>query len=800
MATPVDTLLVRIETDMKGVREDLKRLERRTQQSTNKMNNSFSKVGKVVKLAMVAVAVKEIARMGLAMVNLASDAREMQNKSSVVFGIYTKDLRKWADDFGKSIGRSKFELEEMAASVQDTFVPMGFARKEGLELSKTLTKLAVDVASFNNKADAEVMRAFKSALVGNHETLRQFGVVITEATLKQELLSMGIEGGTKAATEQEKVQARLNLLLAGTSDAQGDAARTVDDYASKVKAMQAALKDLGIGLGQTLIPIALEIVDIFTNVITTLDELFKKMGIIQENAKDTTVRLMQKNAPLIEKLMADNRRMGAENVEKTPSGSNLLTPIMVQANQERMAKNVAAINKINEEYFAQLDIIKKTELASDRIAIKVEKEEALQKKKTAELEKQNEHAKMMEKLSEGARLAMLNLQAEAQLAMLFVDNLVIPEKELPVLHDARLRNKLTARAQRELKEQREANEARGILAAEMASGINPQGMPFTPSGTTTRDANFEIADARTRNKLTARARREFQQMRDVIAAESTKGINRQGKTFTPTLTEREKIIIQRNKINLLKEEIEETMKLETAVFNMTVQNGEYGKNELFGARIQKKMHELRKQDIEMTHGQSHAIALLLIKQEDLRASQAAQIAVFEAFKDRIKEVGDQLADSLAQAFMDGKLELSSFGNIFRSFIQDMIAQVIKLQVIAPIFDSFFGNNTTGGSFIGKLLTGASGGTMQPNRPHLVGERGAELFVPSGAGTLLNNMNTKNAMSGASTIVNQSINLSTGVAQTVHAEVLNLLPAIKEQTLMAVSDSKRRGGSFGKVMG
>ena len=104
------------------------------------------------------------------------------------------------------------------------------------------------------------------------------------------------------------------------------------------------------------------------------------------------------------------------------------------------------------------------------------------------------------------------------------------------------------------------------------------------------------------------------------------------------------------------------------------------------------------------------------------------------------------------------------------------------------------------STLGFIKAGASGGTMTPNRPHLVGERGPELFVPSGAGTLLNNMNTKNAMSGASTIVNQSINLSTGVAQTVHAEVLNLLPAIKEQTMMAVSDSKRRGGAFAQVMG
>ena len=122
-----------------------------------------------------------------------------------------------------------------------------------------------------------------------------------------------------------------------------------------------------------------------------------------------------------------------------------------------------------------------------------------------------------------------------------------------------------------------------------------------------------------------------------------------------------------------------------------------------------------------------------------------------------------------------------------------------MQVIAPIL-SALGMSNPMLSTLGFIKAGASGGTMTPNRPHLVGERGPELFVPSGAGTLLNNMNTKNAMSGASTIVNQSINLSTGVAQTVHAEVLNLLPAIKEQTMMAVSDSKRRGGAFAQVMG
>jgi hypothetical protein len=55
------------------------------------------------------------------------------------------------------------------------------------------------------------------------------------------------------------------------------------------------------------------------------------------------------------------------------------------------------------------------------------------------------------------------------------------------------------------------------------------------------------------------------------------------------------------------------------------------------------------------------------------------------------------------------------------------------------------------------------------------------------------------MKGGATVVNQTINVETGVSQTVRAEMLSLLPVIKQDTLAAVADGKRRGGSFGQVL-
>ena len=58
----------------------------------------------------------------------------------------------------------------------------------------------------------------------------------------------------------------------------------------------------------------------------------------------------------------------------------------------------------------------------------------------------------------------------------------------------------------------------------------------------------------------------------------------------------------------------------------------------------------------------------------------------------------------------------------------------------------------------------------------------------------------NSQLGSGITINQNLNISTGVSQTVKAEVMNLLPAIKQETVNAVAESRSRGGSFARTFG
>lgn len=215
---------------------------------------------------------------GIFAIKAAGDAAEIQSKFEAVFKDLTDDAEQFAGDFAKAIGRSVIDTKQQLASFQDTFVPLGFARDRAAELSKQLVGLTADLASFNNQSDSEASEKLIGTLIGNHENARSWGVIITEATLNQKLLEQGIKGGTKAATEQQKVLARLAMITEGTTDAQGDAARTAGSFANQLKALRGQIKDTAVNVGQALLPAATEIVHSLRNWAASLDQHKQKLA------------------------------------------------------------------------------------------------------------------------------------------------------------------------------------------------------------------------------------------------------------------------------------------------------------------------------------------------------------------------------------------------------------------------------------------------------------------------------------------------------------------------------------------
>jgi len=220
------------------------------------LQRGFETMGRVATRALVGIGA------GLAFtVKRAGDAQAIVNQFGEVFKEQTTEAERFVRLTATAMGRSEMALRRYMATLQDTFVPMGFARDQGLELSKALTQLTIDITSFKEEfTEAEVLERLTSTLVGNHEAVRAFGVQITEATLKQELLRLGVTKAANQLTIQEKVLGRLSLILKSTTDAQGDAARTADEFGNQVRSLRARFNALATTVGDLFLPLATKLV------------------------------------------------------------------------------------------------------------------------------------------------------------------------------------------------------------------------------------------------------------------------------------------------------------------------------------------------------------------------------------------------------------------------------------------------------------------------------------------------------------------------------------------------------------
>ena len=303
---------------MQSATKGVNNLKDNVKRSVSAQTNSFNALGTTIKTVIGGVVAFQALRFSQQMVMMASSVEEMQAKSSVVFGRFVSSVRK--------------ELEGMASSIQDTFVPMGFAREEASKLSVQLTKLAVDVASFNNASDVETMMAFQSALVGNHETVRRFGVVITEATLKQELLRMGINKTATEITNAEKVQARLNLLIAGTSDAQGDAERTNTSFANSMKALNAEFQEFMVEAVTPMLPALSKMIQSLKDSIFQTKEFLRSIGLLSK---------LNEVVPIVDHL-AKNQDKLADAEAKLAKETKLLEAIQSKTFGEKLNESIKA--------------------------------------------------------------------------------------------------------------------------------------------------------------------------------------------------------------------------------------------------------------------------------------------------------------------------------------------------------------------------------------------------------------------------------------------------------------------------
>lgn len=243
----------RAKNELKGLNAEAKATFDNLKTSILGAKEKLSDFTKAALAAGAALAVNELKKLGSAAIETASDLREVQNVVDTSFGDLAYKMEDLADKAIETYGISKLTAKQTGSTFMAMADGMEIIPEVASDMSIALTELSADMASFYNVEQQAAATALNSVFTGETETLKKFGIVMTEANLNAYAMEQGIEKTVKQMSQAEKVQLRYNYVMEQTSLVQGDFAKTSGEWANRSRVLKEEITELSSMVGEELI-------------------------------------------------------------------------------------------------------------------------------------------------------------------------------------------------------------------------------------------------------------------------------------------------------------------------------------------------------------------------------------------------------------------------------------------------------------------------------------------------------------------------------------------------------------------
>lgn len=264
------SLIFNTEIDPKGFNKGLKNLSK----SARSLSGTLASIGKTFAGTLIGAGiVKGLTNLANQAIELSSDMKEVQNVVDTAFESMAYKAEEFADISIEQFGMSKLAAKQTASTYMAMGKSMGLSMEAASDMAVEVAKMTGDVASFYNLSQDLAATKLKSIWTGETETLKDLGVVMTEANLQQYALNQGITKSYSAMSQAEKVSLRYSYVMNALTDAQGDFAKTSNSWANQTRVLSERWKELLSILGGGLIRVLTPALTVINTILQALINL-----------------------------------------------------------------------------------------------------------------------------------------------------------------------------------------------------------------------------------------------------------------------------------------------------------------------------------------------------------------------------------------------------------------------------------------------------------------------------------------------------------------------------------------------
>ena len=264
-----------------NVKVSVKTLGDASKNTTNlwgSLANGFTK--SVAKISAVYLGLRKLASVLSTSVKEAANYEESLNLFSVTLGDKAEDANKWVEKFSNALYLDPSSVRQYMGSFNSLITGLGVGSDKAYIMSQNLTQLTYDLASFKNLDIDTAFRKLQSATSGEIEPLRNVGIALSEATLQELALSMGINKNVADMNEAEKAQLRYIQILKSSTEWQGDMGATLVTPANALRILRQQFTLLSRAVGSVFIPILMKLVPYVMVITQALTKLANKIALI----------------------------------------------------------------------------------------------------------------------------------------------------------------------------------------------------------------------------------------------------------------------------------------------------------------------------------------------------------------------------------------------------------------------------------------------------------------------------------------------------------------------------------------
>lgn len=214
-----------------------------------------SYVNLAAKISLAYMGMRRIAGVIASWITDSNSYIENLNLFNVSMGQYAEEARQYAEAVGEIMGINPGEWMRNQGVFMTITEGFGVASDRAYTMSKNLTQLTYDLASFFNISTADAFQKLESGISGELEPLRRLGYDLSVARLQQEAYNLGIDKSVMSMTQAEKAELRYYAIMTQVTNAQGDMARTLEAPANQLRILQAQVEQATRALGNLFLPI-----------------------------------------------------------------------------------------------------------------------------------------------------------------------------------------------------------------------------------------------------------------------------------------------------------------------------------------------------------------------------------------------------------------------------------------------------------------------------------------------------------------------------------------------------------------